>query len=170
MNWTSRNKLQCNFNQIRTFLDRERSYWRVRVVGMWWICATKLWSLPRHRHYGLFRPSGYFDVHHEDIQVVAEVVLEAFYHPNNRVPSRGPCHYHGLTLTPSRINNYIRHRLFWITSSAQWKGIQSIKLIEAERGIYASVNTPSFVQIMACRLVGTKPLSEPMLEYGEFET
>ena len=31
--------------------------------------------------------------------------------------------------------------------------------------IYASVNQPSFVQIMACRLAGTKPLSEPMLAY-----
>ena len=31
--------------------------------------------------------------------------------------------------------------------------------------MYASVNKPSLVQIMACRLVGAKPLSEPMLEY-----
>ena len=31
--------------------------------------------------------------------------------------------------------------------------------------IYASVNQSSLVQIMACRLVGAKPLSEPMLEY-----
>ena len=37
--------------------------------------------------------------------------------------------------------------------------------IEAERGIYASVNKPSLVQIMACRLDGAKPLSVPMLEY-----
>ena len=37
------------------------------------------------------------------------------------------------------------------------------KLIEAEWRIYASVNYPSLVQIMACRLVGAKPLSEPML-------
>ena len=28
---------------------------------------------------------------------------------------------------------------------------------------YASVNYPSFVQLMACRLVGAKPLSETML-------
>ena len=31
--------------------------------------------------------------------------------------------------------------------------------------IYASVNKPASVQIMACRLDGAKPLSEPMLEY-----
>ena len=38
-------------------------------------------------------------------------------------------------------------------------------LIEAGWCIYASVNLPSLVHIMACRLVGAKPLSEPMLEY-----
>ena len=38
-------------------------------------------------------------------------------------------------------------------------------LIEAEWRKYASVNLPSLVQIMACRLVGAKPLPEPMLEY-----
>ena len=31
--------------------------------------------------------------------------------------------------------------------------------------IYASLNKPSLVQIMACRLDGAKPLSEPMLGY-----
>ena len=31
--------------------------------------------------------------------------------------------------------------------------------------IYASVKQPSLFQIMACRLVGAKPLSSPMLEY-----
>ena len=31
--------------------------------------------------------------------------------------------------------------------------------------IYESLNYPSLVQIMACCLVGTKPLSGPMLEY-----
>ena len=35
--------------------------------------------------------------------------------------------------------------------------------------IYELVNLPSLVQIMACRLVGTKPLSEPMLEYCLFD-
>ena len=39
-----------------------------------------------------------------------------------------------------------------------------IQLIEAEWHIYASVNKSSLVQIMACRLTGAKPLSEPMLE------
>ena len=33
------------------------------------------------------------------------------------------------------------------------------------RGGYASANYPSLVQIMACRLVGAKPLSEPLMEY-----
>ena len=42
------------------------------------------------------------------------------------------------------------------------KGLQ---LIEAEWRIYALVNKPSLVQIMACRLDGAKPLSEPMMEY-----
>ena len=41
----------------------------------------------------------------------------------------------------------------------------TVKLIEAEWRRYASVNLSSLVQIMACRLVGAKPLSEPMLEY-----
>ena len=36
---------------------------------------------------------------------------------------------------------------------------------EAEWRVYASENLPSLVQIMACRLVGAKPLSEPILEY-----
>ena len=36
---------------------------------------------------------------------------------------------------------------------------------EAEWRLYASVNYPPLVQIMTCRLVSTKPLSEPMVEY-----
>ena len=39
------------------------------------------------------------------------------------------------------------------------------ELTEAEGRIYASVNLPLLVQIMACHLIGAKPLSEPMLEY-----
>ena len=39
------------------------------------------------------------------------------------------------------------------------------QLIEAERRIYAAVNMPTFVQIMACHLIGAKPLPEPMQEY-----
>ena len=38
-------------------------------------------------------------------------------------------------------------------------------LIEAEWSINASEIYPSLVQIMACHLGSTKPLSEPMLEY-----
>ena len=40
-----------------------------------------------------------------------------------------------------------------------------IQITEAEWRIYALVNLPSLVQIMASGLVGTKPLSEPMLKY-----
>ena len=47
--------------------------------------------------------------------------------------------------------------------------IESLKmniseLIEAEWRLYESVKWSSFVQIMACRLIGTKPLSESMLD------
>ena len=41
----------------------------------------------------------------------------------------------------------------------------SFSLVEAEWRIYASVKWPSLFQIMACRLVDAKPLSDPMLEY-----
>ena len=40
-----------------------------------------------------------------------------------------------------------------------------LKLIEAEWCIFASVNIPILVQIMACRLIGAKPLSQPLLKY-----
>ena len=46
----------------------------------------------------------------------------------------------------------------------RWDGADC-QLIEAEWRIYASITQPSMVQIMACRLVGTKPLSEPKLGY-----
>ena len=49
------------------------------------------------------------------------------------------------------------------TGSSMLLSINS--LIEAEWRTYAQVNYPSLVQIMACRLVGTKPLSRPILEY-----
>ena len=39
------------------------------------------------------------------------------------------------------------------------------ELIEAELRIYASVSWSSLFQIMACRLVGAKPLCESILEY-----
>ena len=43
----------------------------------------------------------------------------------------------------------------------------SYKFVEAEWRIYmyAHINQPSLVQIMTCCLIGTKSLSEPMLEY-----
>ena len=43
-----------------------------------------------------------------------------------------------------------------------WWIIVMLKLIEAEWCIYASLINPSLDQIMACRMVGVKPLSEPM--------
>ena len=43
-----------------------------------------------------------------------------------------------------------------------------INSFEAEWRRYASVNEPSLVKIMACRLVGAKPLFEPMLDYCKF--
>ena len=42
-------------------------------------------------------------------------------------------------------------------------------LIEAEWRIYASVQITTLVQIMACRLIGAKPLSEPMLDYCQLD-
>ena len=38
-------------------------------------------------------------------------------------------------------------------------------MINDERRIYVSINLPSLVQTMACRLAAAKPLSEPMPEY-----
>ena len=43
--------------------------------------------------------------------------------------------------------------------------IQDNQFIEAEWCIYASVNWQPLIQIMACRLVGAKPLSEPVMEH-----
>ena len=43
--------------------------------------------------------------------------------------------------------------------------MDQLQLIEAEWRIYASVNKPLLVQIMACRLASAKPLYEPTLEY-----
>ena len=49
------------------------------------------------------------------------------------------------------------------------QGANKLISIEAKWCIYASVNKPSLVQIMACRLAGTKPLSEPMLEFYQLD-
>ena len=48
--------------------------------------------------------------------------------------------------------------------------IRYLQLTEAEWRIYASVKLPSLVQIMACRLVADKPLSETMLGYCYFDS
>ena len=53
----------------------------------------------------------------------------------------------------------------WDKSASVAPFINMVYFIEAEWRIYASKNLPSLVQIMACRLDGAKPLSEPMLEY-----
>ena len=47
----------------------------------------------------------------------------------------------------------------------EYSGVIRLKLIEAEWRIYTSVNLPLLVKIMTCRLIGAKPLSEPLLEY-----
>ena len=52
-----------------------------------------------------------------------------------------------------------------IWGRAKWHFYLIIHDIEAEWRIYASVNYPSLVQIMARHLDGAKPLSEPILEY-----
>ena len=55
----------------------------------------------------------------------------------------------------------IRHTQLWSAENAY--------LFEAECRIYASVKLPLLVKIMACCLVGSKPLSEPMMEYCWFD-
>ena len=62
-------------------------------------------------------------------------------------------------ITPKRVNI-----IEWVNVTFLPTPYDSL-LIEAERRIYASVNQPSLVQIMACHLDGAKPLSEPLLEY-----
>ena len=52
---------------------------------------------------------------------------------------------------------------------AQEFNISVRSLIEAEWRMCASVNSPQLVQIMPCRLVGAKQLSEPMLKYCWFD-
>ena len=51
---------------------------------------------------------------------------------------------------------------------AKWQklpwGMMTLLLIEANCRLYASVSQQLLVQIVACRLVGAKPLTEPMLE------
>ena len=47
--------------------------------------------------------------------------------------------------------------------------VPSGNLIEAEWRIYVSVNKTSLVQIMTCRLVGAKPLSQPKLVYCQLD-
>ena len=51
------------------------------------------------------------------------------------------------------------------TSVTEHAIVETDYLIEAVWRICASINYPSLVQIMACRLAGAKPLYEPMLEY-----
>ena len=58
-----------------------------------------------------------------------------------------------------------RYMDFWSFLCAWFNSLN----IEAEWRIYPPVNYPSLVQIMACRLVGDKPFSEPVLEYCRFE-
>ena len=48
------------------------------------------------------------------------------------------------------------------------QGVNSLRPSDAY--IYASVNQPSLVQTMACRLTGSKPLYETMLKYCYLES
>ena len=55
---------------------------------------------------------------------------------------------------------------------AEWLAFLMVltnQLIEAECRILPSINLSSLVQIMACRLIGAKPLSEPMLDYCQLD-
>ena len=100
------------------------------------------------------------------------------------------------TVTPIWIHRWIWHdvqslmyhkrgALFFSRSSLKFQGHMGLKindlnpisirllgrllLSKPERRIYPSVKIPSLLQIMACRLADTKPLSEPMLEYCELD-
>ena len=53
----------------------------------------------------------------------------------------------------------------WLRRRIMYDHAPFVWLIEAEWRIYASVNEPALDQIMACRLFGAHPLSEPVLEY-----
>ena len=56
--------------------------------------------------------------------------------------------------------------LFWLRSHFQWDPW----LTEAEWRIYmCPCNIPTLLQIMACRLFGANPLSEPMLPYCQLD-
>ena len=55
-------------------------------------------------------------------------------------------------LTRRHITSLGPHELISLLNEAEWR-------------IYAPVNQPSLVQIIACRLDGAKPLSKPMLEF-----
>ena len=61
------------------------------------------------------------------------------------------------------------HKKYGIIQTFPVVVLEKIKLIEAEWRIYALVNLSSLFQIMACRLIGAKPLSEPMLDYCQLD-
>ena len=52
-----------------------------------------------------------------------------------------------------------------IMCNETWQILLFIQHFEAQWCIYALVKIPSLVQIIACHLDGTNPLSKPMLEY-----
>ena len=60
--------------------------------------------------------------------------------------------------------------IIWTNDDSLHHSASTILLIEAKWRIYASVNKPSVVQIMACCLVNGKPLSEPKMQYCFFGT
>ena len=75
----------------------------------------------------------------------------------SRIPT-SLIHYQSSTMQSLILGNE------YLITSHCWSRVY-LSLMTAEWRIYASVIKPSFVQIMACRLVAAKPLPEPMLEY-----
>ena len=118
----------------------------------------------------------HFQVHCHECKVLY------FYSNFTEVCSWGPNHNSALLrswngMAPNRrqaiawTNAYLVH---WRVYAALYIGGDELTLnlhllMEAEWRIYSSINLPSLVQIMACRLVGAKPLSETMLAHCSFE-
>ena len=55
--------------------------------------------------------------------------------------------------------------LFFSKLQANVVDYHTTEPIEAGWHMYESENKPSMVHILACRLVGAKPLSKPVLDY-----
>ena len=71
------------------------------------------------------------------------------------------CGYRNLLLTGWA------QRLEWNRNKCKWICINSLRPTDAYMRQYTS---PPLIQIMACRLLGAKPFSEPMLLYCQLDT